>query len=102
LYDPFLSPKIQALEEEKAFTPEKRLLVSMVLRAWADLSSPNRFIQNDAYYWITSDDSEKKGWSFAWCCNAIDVDPYQVKSAILKNPFKGGWTTFVSERKKVD
>lgn len=34
-------------------TPERQLISAFLLRAWADLDHPNRFVVNDAYYWIT-------------------------------------------------
>ena len=34
-------------------TPERQLIAAFLLRAWADLDHPNRFVVNDAYYWVT-------------------------------------------------
>jgi hypothetical protein len=34
--------------------PERNLICAFLLRAWADLDHPNRFIQSDAYYWVVS------------------------------------------------
>jgi hypothetical protein len=33
-------------------TGERQLVAAFLLRAWADLDHPNRFVVNDAYYWI--------------------------------------------------
>jgi hypothetical protein len=93
--------KADSFDTERATMPEQRLLISIIFRAWTDLSSRNRFIQNDAYFWITDKKETCDAWSFVWCCQGAGIDPVATKKEILKNPFKGGWTTFINNKKKL-
>jgi hypothetical protein len=103
LSETFSLPNLKAcgLDASKITTSEERLLIAMIFRAWADLSSPNRFIQNDAYYWVTDSLDEFAQWSFCWCCTSLGINAKQARKAILSNPFSGGWTAFVNNKKKL-
>jgi hypothetical protein len=71
--------------------PEHRLICSMILRAWGDLSSPNRFIQNDAFYWITDASNPSPKWGFDWCCSHLGLNALEVKKRIMTMPFYKGY-----------
>jgi len=69
-------------------SPEKNLLCSILLRAWADLDISDRFIQNDAYNWINTKlvpATEK--WSFLWVCGELGLNPKTVKRMMMSIPF---------------
>lgn len=90
----FLASEINLKEDDiiKDFAlPEHRLICSMILRAWGDLSSPNRFVQNDAYYWITDTAEPHPKWGFAWCCNHLGLNYLDVKKRIMTMPFYKGY-----------
>lgn len=65
--------------------PERHLLSAVLLRAWADLDSVNKFIRNDAYYWL--DLRETADWSFVWICEMLGYPPKKVKKIMLAKPF---------------
>ena len=71
--------------------PEQRLICSMVLRAWADLSSCDRFVQNDAFYWISDTKEPHPKWSFGWCCAHLNLDYKHVQKRIMTMPFYKGY-----------
>lgn len=64
-------------------TPEKMLLVNIVIRALWDLTlkrhTPDRI---DATVWLLS--KSKLEFSFYWICDALSEDPRQLRKQILK------------------
>lgn len=84
-----LLPEIAEFRDE-TYTPEQSLIASILTRAWADLSSNNRFIQNDAWYWITSKKDFNVMFSFCWCCAMLEKDPTAIRERMTKDPFYFG------------
>lgn len=69
----------------EAINPERQLLAAILLRAWADLDSVDKFIRNDAYYWL--DLGYDVEWSFVWICEALGLNAKKVKKNMLSKPF---------------
>ena len=73
------------IEEIKTFSPEKQLLFAILLRTWADLDSIDKFARNTSFFWL--DLTETADWSFPWLCEMLDLNPKQVKKAMLSTPY---------------
>lgn len=67
-------------------SPEKNLLASIILRAWADLDSSHRLIQADAYHWINIKYSTGP-FSFFFCCEFLNLDPIKTRYKMMSSPF---------------
>lgn len=69
-------------------SPEKNLLCSILLRAWADLDSSCKFTQSDAYNWINCripDPMDK--WSFIWVCDTLGLSSIKIRKVMMTISF---------------
>lgn len=64
--------------------PEKRLLAAVLQRAVTDFVSGEGDMRDNAFAWLTGQaDAEEAPLSFAFICEALDLDAESLRKAIL-------------------
>jgi len=56
------------------------LVYSVLRRAILDTKSNDRIVCREAWRWFQ--DSERCAWSFAWCCDVLEVDRDRVLAIV--------------------
>ncbi len=85
-----LVASLSAVNERRAPTPERNLLVAILARTNYDLHCPLNTEdaaqhRRAAKTWLLS--SNREPFSFSWICSMLDMNPLLVRSAIVKKRF---------------
>lgn len=68
-------------EQSSVRTPERDLIAAVLSRALCDLLGPERVHQRGAEAWMLDDSVE--AWSFRWVCEALDLEPFELRRRAL-------------------
>jgi hypothetical protein len=73
-------------EFDSSPTPEKKLVKAIIGRATCDILNQTKEvdkkrIKREASAWIFSNCN--KQWSFFWCCEIADLDPWRIRNHII-------------------
>ncbi len=65
--------------------PEKRLLAAVLQRAISDFIGSEGELRDGALAWIMEDEASDAPLTFKFICEALDLDPASLRSAILSS-----------------
>ena len=82
-----MSWSFQDVDLGRLRSSERNLLCAILLRAWADLDSINRFIRNDAYNWLDLRENPNQAWTFPWICIQLGLNARATRKKMVQNPF---------------
>ena len=66
-----------------SFVPEKRLLAAVLQRAITDFVSGEGEVKESAKLWLLDDEPTDAPLSFAFICEALDLDGESLRKAIV-------------------